>query len=266
MFTSGLLLIGFFDFGEKSPASAGKLVLVGQKTFCPTRTQLALFAWTENPHKFGLSRSVYTKRGFFWSNFVSTSAFKKYNHLLFCQYPDIWWHLMTSDVTKAGFGGICHTFATGYKNGVMPGHRNIPMSALRQFLLLTFHHDVMSICQEENGRSYCKYESFSWQAPEMSGPRENGTVPADSLPAFFRHGFGPAGRECFRDDMTVSWYGKPSVQGAGVIKKGRDNKTIINQSFGSLWANDVSLSPWAVRKAALASPPWRCFLPVIFIT
>ena len=44
MFTSGLLLIGFFDFGEKSPASAGKLVLVGQKTFCPTRTQLALFA------------------------------------------------------------------------------------------------------------------------------------------------------------------------------------------------------------------------------
>ena len=69
--------------------------------------------------------------------------------------------LVTSDVTKAGFGGICHTFVTGYKNGVMPGHRNIPMSALRQFLLLTFHHDVMSICQEENGRSYCKYESFS---------------------------------------------------------------------------------------------------------
>ena len=44
MFTSGLPLIGFFDFGEKSPAKAGKLVLVGQKTFCPTRTQLALFA------------------------------------------------------------------------------------------------------------------------------------------------------------------------------------------------------------------------------
>ena len=111
---------------------------------------------------------------------------------------------MTSDVTKAGFGGICHTFATGYKNGVMPGHRNIPMPALRQFLLLTFHHDVMSICQEENGRSDCKYVRFSLRAPEMSGLRENGTVPADSLPAFFRHGFGPAGRECFRDDMTVS--------------------------------------------------------------
>ena len=44
MFTSGLPLIGFFDFGEKSPAKAGKLVLVGQKTFCRTRTQLALFA------------------------------------------------------------------------------------------------------------------------------------------------------------------------------------------------------------------------------
>ena len=142
---------------------------------------------------------------------------------------------MTSDVTKAGFGGICHTFATGYKNGVMPGHRNIPMSALRQFLLLTFHHDVMSICQEENGRPYCKYGSFSRQAPEMSGLRENDTVSADSLPVFFRHGFGPAGgRECSRNDMTVSRYGKPSVQGAGVIKKGRDNKTIINQSFGSL--------------------------------
>ena len=34
--------------------------------------------------------------------------------------------------------------------------------------------------------------------------------------------------------MTVSRYGKPSVQGTGVIKKGRDNETIINQSFGSL--------------------------------
>ena len=42
------------------------------------------------------------------------------------------------------------------------------------------------------------------------------------------------GRGCSRNDMTVSRYGKPSVQGAGVIKKGRDNKTIINQSFGSL--------------------------------
>ena len=43
-FTSGPPLIGFFDFGEKSPASAGKLVFVGQKTFCRTRTQLSLFA------------------------------------------------------------------------------------------------------------------------------------------------------------------------------------------------------------------------------
>ena len=125
---------------------------------------------------------------------------------------------MTSDVTKAGFGGICHTFATGYKNGVMPGHRNIPMSVLRQFLLSTFHHDVMSICQEEKRRPYCKYGSFSRQAPEMSGPRENDTVSADSLPVFFRHGFGPAGgRECSRNDMTVSRYGKPSVQGTGMI-------------------------------------------------
>ena len=99
MFTSGLLLIGFFDFGEKSPASAGKLVLVGQKTFCPTRTQLALFAWTENPHKFGLSRSVYTKRGFFWSNFVSTSALNRSITTCFSvsirTSGDIWWHLMS---------------------------------------------------------------------------------------------------------------------------------------------------------------------------
>ena len=75
----------------------------------------------------------------------------------------------------------------------MPGHRNIPMSVLRQFLLSTFHHDVMAICQEEKRRPYCKYGSFSRQALEMSGPRENDTVPADSLPVFFLHGFGSAG-------------------------------------------------------------------------
>ena len=111
------------------------------------------------------------------------------------------------DTPPAGFGSICHTFATGYKNGVMPGHRNIPMSVLRQFLLSTFHHDVMSICQEEKRRPYCKYGSFSRQAPEMSGPRENDTVPADSLPVFFRHGFGPAG-------------------GAGMFSEWHDNFTI----------------------------------------
>ena len=74
------------DFGADSPAPLGGQVgPCPTKDFCRTRTQLALFAWTENPHKFGLPCNVYTKRGFFWSNFVSIPAFKeKYNRLVIC--------------------------------------------------------------------------------------------------------------------------------------------------------------------------------------
>ena len=98
-FTSGPPLIGFFDFGEKSPAKAGKLVFVGQKTFCPTRTQLALFAWTENPHKFGLPRNVYTKRVFSDQILFQYPLLKRSITAWFSvsirTSGDIWWHLMS---------------------------------------------------------------------------------------------------------------------------------------------------------------------------
>ena len=50
--TAIIFNISISDFGGKSPTvRESKLVFVWQNTFCRTKTQLALFVWTENLHK-----------------------------------------------------------------------------------------------------------------------------------------------------------------------------------------------------------------------
>lgn len=100
-----LLLSSNFPTLEENPPTAreGKSVFVWQNTFCRTKTQLALFVWTENPPPADCCAT--------WAEYccpsedvpsrLSVLTLQNYDRVNSCEivdcmtYKDIWWHLMS---------------------------------------------------------------------------------------------------------------------------------------------------------------------------
>ena len=107
LFCFWVVLLSLSDFPtlEENPPTVreGKLVFVWQNNFCRTKTQLALFVWTENPPPADCCAT--------WAacccpsedipSCLSVLTLQNYGCVNSCEivdymtYKDVWWHLMS---------------------------------------------------------------------------------------------------------------------------------------------------------------------------